>query len=74
MVGMCIDGLDVMQRAGFRAERRRKFSLQIPHFGQVFKLPADRDLTAIPSKPSQLILPHPMHDFGWLVCVLMGLM
>jgi hypothetical protein len=29
MVGMCIDGLDVMQRAGFCAEGRGKFSLHM---------------------------------------------
>jgi hypothetical protein len=51
MVGMGIDGLDVMQRAGFCAEGRGKFSLQIPHFGQLFKLSADKD----PTNPFQTI-------------------
>jgi hypothetical protein len=51
MVGMGIDGLDVKQRAGFCTEGRGKFSLQIPRFGQVFKLPAGKD----PTNPFQTI-------------------
>jgi hypothetical protein len=74
MVGMGIDGLDVKQRAGFCAERRGKFSLRRSLILGKYSSCQLTKTQPIPSKPSQLILPHPMHDFGWLGWGLMGLM
>jgi hypothetical protein len=71
---MGIDGLDVMQRAGFCAEGFAEISVSRSLILGKYSSCQLTKTQLIPSKPSQLILPHPMHDFGWLGWVLMGLM
>jgi hypothetical protein len=66
MVWKGIQVHDVMQQAGFCAVGHRKFSWQDLTFGPLSMQPINQQKTqTIASQPSQLILIHPMDDFGW---------
>jgi hypothetical protein len=66
MVWKGIQVQDVMQQAGFCAVGHRKFSQQdlILLRANIHATNQQKTLT-IPSQPPQLILIHPMDDFGW---------
>jgi hypothetical protein len=57
---------DVMQQAGVCAAGHRKNSqMASSHFWAIIQATNQQKTKTISSQPSQLILIHPMDDFGW---------